>query len=543
MKNTIFSKDTLNRLLPEKMIHHYQAINLIAANHHNIILSVLSNETEEKFILKIFDREYYDKNLYHKIFNITHASLLLPLQIFSDASCFYFVYPHFKTLAEALSTKSISYSTLHSLIFSIGNAVVSLHKHGILHLDITPNNIFLDNEGKYYLGDFSSALPVKNLLAFLPRRYLRTGTTQSFALPEQLQTPPVSYWNDCYNLALLIFTLFNNGKFPDETILPPLPAIERLNSFLLKWMKLPPSIYSGMVKDFLDGLEEILDTYDKEKELQNYNVQLSDSNDSQNFFLEKTPDCSIENFSFPKTSIFNLPFSKNSKISIPLYGLLFFCSFLFLFSLYHYLSQNSHREEEKSVFLSETVDYFHTETKKTNKNLPLPSNISCPTTAPSRISTPLPDITKQKTEEKYILDISSDTYQKNSFLQNITNPSSLQILFANHCQLSTCTAFSSLTSLRELYLSNNKITFLIGLTNLSKLEVLVLSKNKLTDISSLSRLSSLITLDLSHNNNLKGIKSLSSLIKLRYLILTNTNVSKKEILFLQKKLPDCTILY
>lgn len=567
MEHTIFSKATLNKLLPEEMIPHYQAGNLITINHHNIIFSVVSKESKEKFVLKILDKEYYDKNLYQKIFCITDASLLLPLQIFSDTSFFYFLYPHFKTLAETLSTKSICYSNLQSLIFSIGNAIISLHEHKILHLDITPNNIFLDNEGKYYLGDFSSALPIRNLQAFFPRHYLRTGTTACFALPEQAQTPPVSYWNDCYNFALLIYALFNNGKFPDETILPPSPAIEILNTFLLKWMKCSSSIHSGMVKNFLTGLKEILDSFDKEKELQNYCLKISDCNDNHNCFLEKTPDCSIENFSFPKNTIFHLSQSKKNRIPIPLYVLLIFCGFLFLFSFYHYLSQSRNNMEIEANILSEQINSIPEKNTPSNANSfhppntscpatvsPYPStpypvtaspypNTPCPTVASSYPGTPSPNAANHRETKKCILDISNNTSQNNPFFKDITKTSGLQILFANNCQFSTCTIFSSLSSLKELYLSNNQISSPTGLTKLSKLEVLVLSNNKLTDISSLGKLSSLTALDLSHNNNLRGIKSLSSLKKLHYLVLTNTNVTKKEILFFQKKLPHCTIFY
>ena len=131
----MYSKEALNSLLQEEMKHHFQAVDIISANHHNIILSILSKESKELFILKILDRRYYNKSLYQKIFSITGNSLLIPFQTFTDTSYIYFVYPHLNTLTEALSTKTINYSTLYTLIFSIGNAAASLHEHNILHLD------------------------------------------------------------------------------------------------------------------------------------------------------------------------------------------------------------------------------------------------------------------------------------------------------------------------------------------------------------------------------------------------------------------------
>ncbi len=578
----MYSKDALNSLLQEEMKYYYQAAEIISANHHNIILSILSKESKELFILKILDRRYYNKSLYQKIFSITGNSLLIPFQTFTDTSYIYFVYPHLNTLTEALSTKTINYSTLYTLIFSIGNAAASLHEHNILHLDITPNNIFLDNEGKCYLGDFSSALPIRDIQSLLSRRYLRTGTTCSFALPEQTQVPSVSYWNDCYSFVLLCYALFNRGKFPHETILPPTQAIEKINSFLTKWMKCPSHIGPSIIRNFLTELDDILNNCNEEKELLNYSLKLSDCDSGQNCFLEKTPDYNIENFSFSKTAMFPLHFnkkghrlrlcpSKNAKEQsslhlllvhhhtprtfliyqrdkrpVLLYGLLIFCSFLFLFSLYHYLSKSSRREEKQNIILSKEIETPPTETMQIDTSPSCyPAQTSIPLASPASINTGLPDKInhKDKRGKKHILDISDNPNQNISFLKNKENISNLHILFANCCRLSTCSAFSSLSSLKELYLNSNQIISPIGLTGLSKLEVLVLSNNKLSDISCLSKLRNLTVLDLSHNCNLKNLKTLSSLTKLRCLILTNTNASEKEIQFLQKKLPSCTILY
>lgn len=541
----MYSKDALNSLLQEEMKHHFQAVDIISANHHNIILSILSKESKELFVLKILDRRYYNKNLYQKIFSIAGNSLLIPLQTFSDASYIYFVYPHLNTLTEALSTKIINYSTLYTLIFSIGNAVASLHEHNILHLDITPNNIFLDNEGKYYLGDFSSALPIRDIQSLLSRRYLRTGTTCFFALPEQTQVSSISYWNDCYSFVLLCYALFNRGNFPHETILPPTQAIEKINTFLVKWIKCPSHIGSGIIKNFLTELDDILNNCNEEKELLNYSLKLSDCDSDQNCFLEKTPDCNVENFSFSKTALLPLHFNKRDKRPVPLYGLLIFCSFLFLFALYHYLSKSSHREEKQNIIVSKDIENPPTESMQIDTSPSYPAQTSIPPTSPASINTGLPDkiYHKEKRGKKHILDISDNLNQNISFLKNEENISNVHILFANCCRLSTCSAFSSLSSLKELYLNSNQIISPIGLTGLSKLEVLVLSNNKLSDISCLSKLRNLTVLDLSHNCNLKNLKTLSSLKKLRCLILTNTNASEKEIQFLQKKLPGCTILY
>ncbi len=533
MIHTLFSQTSLNSLLPKEMKDCYEVTNLLTANQHNIILNVHFKKTGSLFVLKILDKKYYNKVFYQKIFGITDTSLLLPIQTFTDPYFIYFLYPQLKTLTEVLSTNSVSCTTLCTLIRTIGNSVVSLHKHNILHLDLTPSNIFVDQEEHFYLGDFSSAVPAKRYQALFFCHFLRTGTTSTFAPPNKEEIPPISYWNDCYNLSLFIYVLFNNGKLPDQNVIAPNPAISELNAVLLKWMKLPSSVHSNTIKEFLEELEQILIKYNNHRDFQKYNLLIEPANDKQNFLWENTPECDIENISVPKTAFFKLSFSHKNSKKIPLYSLFIFCSFLFLFSLYHYLVKSNKAKSNQITFQSEQLIIPVMESPQLKNTLPTP------TISPLPKSTMIPIEKKGKP----ILDISENTEGSNILKKNFTKNHTLQILFANQCRISNCNIFASLYSLKELYLSDNQITSLKGITNLSNLEVLVISKNRLTDLSCLTHLKSLKALDLSHNQNLKDISVISSLKNLHYLILTNTNISEKTILTLQKQLPECTIFY
>lgn len=521
MQNTLFSVDAFIEFIPDEIKEQYQITNLLTANQHNIIFEMISLENKSSFVLKILSKEYYDKTLYLKIFAISNASLLHPMQSFSDAARHYFIYPHLNTLAEVLSKKCVNYSMLRNLSFSIGNAIATLHQHGILHLDITPNNIFLDKTGQFYLGDFSSARFAIPFHTLLSRRYLRTGTTIPFAPSEEIQTEKVSYWNDCYNFALLLFALYNDGKFPKDCNLLTLPKFHALNSLLLKWTKKPSSIHFDIMNDFMTELEKAYKLCDEDKECQNYYLQLSDS--ENNYFFDKTPTDTIEASSLSKSKKYFSFSCCKFFLTLPLYGLLFFCALLFFFSLHRYLAQNP----PTTSLPKQLQDRNLHDTKK----------------SPVKIAASTPDSTKKINIPLPILDISHSTYQDDSFLQKETKAANLKILFANSCHFTSCSAFLTLSSLEELYLNNNKITDIKGLRKLSSLRILILSNNMITDISSLSNISSLAVLDLSHNYHLKNVHCLSSLKQLRYLILTNTNIKKEEILHLQRKLPHCTIFY
>lgn len=512
MKQTsLYSINTLLRGLPSELTKHYTIQNLIYINRHNAIFSMINKESKQKYILKLLDKTYYNEFLFNKLNNLNHSSFLLPVDNISGHAYQYMIYPQFITLTEAVSTKVLTYPILRTLIADIGNAIITLHSHSILHLDITPHNIFQDNSGHFYLGDFSSSIYVrKNLL--IRQSSLRTGTTHSFAPRESIATP--SFWTDCYSFTLLLYTLFNYGIFPaniDEPIHSPFAILSPL---LHKMLNQQPRSHHNMLKSFLSELEEILSLCDKDPDCQNYTVQIQ--TDTTNPFFDTTLDCQIENP--PKR---NMP-------QLPLYGMLLLCSILFLFSLCHFLYQ----KDSTSKYNSTTIPAITAN--------PFSENLQT-TTMPVHSSIPHKRISDSKMQT--LLDISGKTYCSSLLPKKKVYRASIQVLLANHCRLSSCQMFSNFTGLKELYLSHNTLTSTKKLISLQQLNILVLSKNKLTDVSPLTKLPALTTLDLSHNHTLKNLSSLATLHNLQTLVLTNTNVSRKEIKFLQKELPHCIIFY
>ena len=509
MFKSTFSTDALKKLIPKEITEKFSIKEPLSLNQHSAVFHLISNSTNEKYVIKILDKSYYDKKLYQKIFSLNNSFLLLPKQVLSDNYYYYFLYPHMTTLTDMLSTKHFTYPMLRRLINDIGEAIATLHQNNILHLDITPNNIFVNAEGDYFLGDFSSSR-FSHLFPFSSSNHaLRTGDTPLFAPEPEEKSPLSDFYHDCYSFCILLYMLSNDGNFPTEKRELYTTSFDALHSFLNKKIKSDSSYNSNTIKEFLSDIEHILELCDKDKDCQNYHFQISEK--QKKLLLESTLNCTIKKNSHIEhfhTLLHHVPSTRHSPI--PIYGLFIFCGFIFLFSLYHYLSQNNLKTKNATTI---PVEYFAT-TKKDYAAASLKK-----------------------------LDLSNTNCNTSVFSKAIANNSSLQILFANQCQLTMCPDFSNLENLEELYLHNNKITSIQSLNSLSKLKVLVLSKNELTDISILAELSTLTTVDLSHNNHLQNILSLTKLKKLQYLILTNTNITKKEILILQRKLPHCTIFY
>ena len=141
------------------------------------------------------------------------------------------------------------------------------------------------------------------------------------------------------------------------------------------------------------------------------------------------------------------------------------------------------------------------------------------------------------------LDLQKQGLTNVSLKRKLKQNQDITILAASYNQITSCKEIAPLSNVKELYLNTNKITSIQSLSACQNLSILVLSDNKLQDIGALQALSDLTILDLSDNPKITKIHCLSSLTKLQFLLLQNTGCSRKEISYLQKKLPLCTIFY
>jgi len=534
----LFSEQTvlqqLSDLLPEELVNQYTLQSILHIKKHNILICLTSKVTNENFVLKILDKKYAHPKIIQTISELPNKKLLFSIQKFCDADYFYFLYPKMKTLSDFLAEEEITCQMIHHLVNDIGSAIDTLHQHNIIHLDITPDNIFLDQKGNFYLGDFSSSCLAKNTTLF-HQNILRTGTSPDFAPPSNL-FHSISFWHDQYSFSLLIYLLLNKTMPSAKNANPIFSSV---NAALEKAMKNPTDSSASYFSQILSELHIELSTCEKNTKCKTYHVMLSEL--PKQFSGQATPNCNTEKI---KDKKFHFLFKRtiSPSVPIPLYGLLMICSFLLLFSVYHYTAQNRKRTAQiTNRPITETVSSKNPDNESTyffpdiqNSTCSSLNTVSCIPNSPTIIP---------EQRQDGVIHISHSAYYDDTFLELITSPKAVHILFADSCHFSSCKFFSSLTGLQELYLNNNPISSVQALQKLPNLHTLVLSKCKITDVSALTKIKNLSILDLSHNNKLKKIRSLTSLKKLKFLILTNTNASEKEIKYLQRKMPQCTLFY
>ena len=96
------------------------------------------------------------------------------------------------------------------MVEDVGGALATAHAAGVVHRDVKPANVLLDEAGHFYLGDFGIALEATQLSD--PTAALSAGSP-AYASPEQLRREPLGPSADVHGLGISIYEALT-GRLP-----------------------------------------------------------------------------------------------------------------------------------------------------------------------------------------------------------------------------------------------------------------------------------------------------------------------------------------
>ncbi|MCA9948552.1 MAG: protein kinase [Anaerolineales bacterium] len=118
------------------------------------------------------------------------------------------------SLQGALVNGPFALETAVILIEQIATALDTAHRQGIIHRDVKPANILLDEDGNAFLSDFSIAQDSKQEID--PTQPESPTNTPSTISPERILNKPITPQTDLYNLGLVLYELLT-GTHPFAT--------------------------------------------------------------------------------------------------------------------------------------------------------------------------------------------------------------------------------------------------------------------------------------------------------------------------------------
>ena len=185
---------------------------------------------------------------------------------------------YLECFGSRIRKKDISVATqdVINLAYDIGNALLDVHKNKMIHRDIKPDNIFIDEFGYYKLGDLGVT---KNINA---SGYASTRTgTEPYAAPEVWRSESYTqaaytYKADIYSFGLVLYQLMNNNYLPfmsdfthneleksismrmrGEKISPPSNGSEQFKQIICRMCQFNPDERFSDISEFLDSLSSV----------------------------------------------------------------------------------------------------------------------------------------------------------------------------------------------------------------------------------------------------------------------------------------------
>ena len=569
--NNSFIKKEVTMFLnnaPKKLLRKYPITELIYITHDCCVYKSKQADSGNYSIIKITPYLHKQHCILKSVSHINDVHLLTPFSVEKYTDFTVSVYPYKVSVIDKIISGKLCFDELLTLALDLCDGIIRLHSNNILHLDISPNNIYLNDDNTFCIGDFSFSQKKSNNKI---RRNIYF--TEGYSPPEfkaySKNLVQINELSDEYSLAKTILSLCHgyNTSAKDHPVQDTTDIPEYFFDILNKASSEIQEYRYPSINTFKTELLSFKAEYDI-SEIKYYISFNSENNPFNNTKTRPMAKPHIEEPTPAIQKIINSPAFMTVAILLAV--------ILPILSLYKifYTPNNAdkiaaHNIQNISISYETKEPVAIIEENKTNNKNTDSAEIdnSNKNTDSAEIDCNDKNTNTTKIDCNDNVDnskIKKDNINKSSVKEidiadkNITSLSedcikstlninfdinSVTIISANNNNISDISRLSEFVSVRELYLSDNRIKNIDSLKQLFNLKTLVISSNLIDDITSLKELKNLENLDISNNKKLKNLSALYELKTLKLLCINETAVTKGTIKKLKESLPDCEIIY
>src|SRR5207249_4613396 len=142
---------------------------------------------------------------------LRHPNIVTVHQVAEHQGQHFFVmeYIEGQSLAELVGDSPLPSAQAAQYVKTIAGAIHHAHQRQILHCDLKPANILVDDEEKPYVTDFGLAKRMGENARYLPTSAV--GGTASYMAPEQVVGDELTTATDVYGLGAILYTLLTGS--------------------------------------------------------------------------------------------------------------------------------------------------------------------------------------------------------------------------------------------------------------------------------------------------------------------------------------------
>ena len=147
------------------------------------------------------------------VHNLRHTNLLTPKTLGQYDSQPYLVLPYCPNGSLNKKVGACTEEEAWKIIEQVASGLAYLHKKGIIHQDIKPDNILIDENNDYVITDFGISMKAQSTLRKSMHIQAQSGT-MAYMAPERFSTEPHPIpANDVWSLGAMVFELME-GEVP-----------------------------------------------------------------------------------------------------------------------------------------------------------------------------------------------------------------------------------------------------------------------------------------------------------------------------------------